>query len=103
MTGLDLAKNDLLQANFNLVEHVMITRIISATVFAIFMTTGALAQTCEFKAVSKEGKPLTGAAKNSFVNKCKKETCETKAVSADGKKLSGAAKNSFMKKCESEA
>jgi hypothetical protein len=31
------------------------------------------------------------------------ESCETKAVSADGKKLSGAAKTSFMKKCESGA
>ena len=29
--------------------------------------------------------------------------CEAKAVSENGKKLSGAAKNSFMKKCESEA
>ena len=53
--------------------------------------------------VSKDGKPLSGAAKTSSVNKCKKDTCEAKAVSADGKKLSGAAKNSFMKKCESEA
>jgi hypothetical protein len=28
------------------------------------------------------------------------DSCSTKAVSADGKPLSGAAKNSFMKKCE---
>ena len=27
---------------------------------------------CETKAVSKEGKPLTGAARTSFVNECKK-------------------------------
>ena len=31
------------------------------------------------------------------------QSCETKAVSADGKKLSGAAKSSFMKKCEQDA
>ena len=36
----------------------------------------ALAQeTCESKAVSKEGKPLVGAAKNSFLKKCKRDFC----------------------------
>jgi hypothetical protein len=34
---------------------------------------------------------------------CKGDRCETKAVSKDGKPVSGAAKNSFMKKCEKEA
>jgi hypothetical protein len=53
--------------------------------------------------MSKEGKPLTGAAKTSFMKKCKVDACATKAVSKDGKPLSGAAKNSFMKKCEKEA
>jgi hypothetical protein len=72
-------------------------------IITCFAATGAFAQSCELKAVSKDGKPLSGAAKTSSVNKCKKDTCEAKAVSADGKKLSGAAKNSFMKKCESEA
>lgn len=61
---------------------------------------------CQAKAVSKEGKPLAGAAKNSFVKKCladMKASCEEKALSKDGKKLAGAAKNSFMKKCEASA
>ena len=31
------------------------------------------------------------------------ETCESKAVGKDGKPLAGAAKASFMKKCETEA
>jgi hypothetical protein len=31
------------------------------------------------------------------MKKCKEDTCEAKAVSADGKKLSGAAKTSFLK------
>ena len=31
------------------------------------------------------------------------DTCESKAVGKDGKPLAGAAKASFMKKCESEA
>jgi hypothetical protein len=74
-----------------------------ALLMSCFVAGGAFAQTCETRAVSKDGKPLSGAAKTSFVNKCKKDACETKAVSAEGKKLSGAAKNSFMKKCESEA
>ena len=71
-----------------------------------FATTGAFAQTCETKAVSSDGKPLAGAAKTSFITKCKKDAaaaCETKAVGSDGKKLAGAAKTSFMKKCQSES
>jgi len=65
---------------------------------AAFAVSTAAAQSCESKAVS-EGKPLSGAAKTSFVKKCKQDACEGKAVSAEGKPLSGAAKNSFMKKC----
>ena len=45
--------------------------------------------------MSKDGKPLAGAAKTSFVKKC----CEESAVSKDGKPLSGAAKNSHVTKC----
>jgi len=30
-------------------------------------------ETCESKAVSKEGKPLAGAAKRSFMQKCQRE------------------------------
>ena len=59
----------------------------------------AMAQeTCATKAIDKNGKPLAGAALNSFLKKCKREACEPKAVSAEGKKLSGAAKNSFMQR-----
>ena len=47
-------------------------------------------------AVGKDGKPLAGAAKASFMKKC----CEDAAVSSDGKPLSGAAKTSFVKKCQ---
>ena len=68
-----------------------------------FAVGSAMAQaTCESKAISKDGKPLAGAAKSSFVTKCKKDACEGKAVSKDGKPLSGAAKNSFMTKCEKD-
>jgi hypothetical protein len=62
-----------------------------------------MAQSCESKAVSKDGKPLSGAAKTSSVKKCKEDACTSKAVSKDGKPLAGAAKNSFMAKCEKDA
>jgi hypothetical protein len=66
---------------------------------------------CEGKAVDKYGKPLVGAAKESFMKKCEKgmkssaakQDCETKAVSSSGKALAGAAKASFMKKCMASA
>ena len=52
---------------------------------------------CDAQAAAKN---LHGAAKTSFVKKCKRVACEPKAVSKSGKSLSGAAKNSFMKSCE---
>jgi hypothetical protein len=51
---------------------------------------------CDTAAVSKDGKPLSGAAKTSSIKSC----CTTGALSSDGKPLSGAAKTSFIKKCE---
>ena len=77
-------------------------RIILAAVIATFAAGTAFAQdaSCDAKAVGKDGKPLAGAAKTSFMKKCKADACAPKAVSAEGKPLAGAAKNSFMKKCE---
>ena len=73
-------------------------RIFVAAAIVMFGIGSALAQeTCESKAVSAEGKPLTGAG---FVQKCKNDACEPKAVDSNGKPLKGAAKNSFLKKCE---
>ena len=68
---------------------------------AVFAIGAVMAQeaSCESKAVGKDGKPLAGAAKTSFVKKCKTDACEAKAIGKDGKKLAGAAKTSFMKKC----
>jgi len=60
---------------------------------------------CEAKAVDKNGKPLAGAAKSSFMKKCEKEAGATAAASpaceksAADKKLAGAAKTSHIKKC----
>jgi hypothetical protein len=79
-------------------------RVLVAAVIVMFGIGSALAQeTCESKAVSSEGKPLAGAAKKSFIQKCKKDACAPKAVDSNGKPLKGAAKNSFMKKCEKDA
>jgi hypothetical protein len=69
----------------------------------VFFNSAHAAPDCEAKAISKDGKPLSGAAKASFIKKCEKEAaCEAKAISKDGKPLSGAAKTSSIKKCLSE-
>jgi hypothetical protein len=77
-------------------EHELMRRIILAALITCFAVGTAAAQSCDSKAVSANGKPLHGAAKMSFVRKCKRDTCGSKAVSAP---LHGAAKNSFMGKC----
>ena len=75
-----------------------------AAVLSMFAVGSALADdSCQSKAISKDGKPLAGAALKSFMTKCSKDACEPKAIDRDGKPLAGAAKTSFMKKCESEA
>jgi hypothetical protein len=74
-----------------------------AILISTFAFGSAMAQdTCESKAIGKNGKPLAGAAKTSFMQKCKRDACASKAVGSDGKKLAGAAKASFMKKCQAE-
>jgi hypothetical protein len=79
------------------------TRVILVALITSCVIGTAMAQSCESRAVSAEGKPLHGAAKTSFVRKCKQDACESKAVSAEGKPLHGAAKNSFMVKCKKSA
>ena len=82
----------------------MLRKLMLAAFVLTFAGGAALAQeTCETKAVGKDGKALAGAAKTSFMKKCMVDSCATKAVSQDGKPLSGAAKTSFMKKCEKGA
>ena len=73
------------------------TRFITVAVLVSVLGMGsALAQgSCATQAVSKDGKPLSGAAKTSAMKKC----CEQAAVSSEGKPLSGAAKTSSVKKC----
>jgi hypothetical protein len=81
-----------------------VKRILLALCVATFAMGTAFAQeTCDSKAVGKDGKALAGAAKTSFMKKCMADSCETKAVSKDGKPLAGAAKTSFITKCEKGA
>jgi hypothetical protein len=76
-------------------------RIIATALLVLLFGIGsAIAQSsCATKAVSKDGKPLAGAARTSSIKKC----CEDGAVSKDGKPLSGAAKTSYVKKCQADA
>lgn len=87
-------------------------RLFVAALMMLFSTTTVFAAdaSCEAKAVSKAGKPLTGAAKTAFIKKCEKgasakpaSSCESKALSKSGKPLAGAAKKAFIKKCEKDA
>jgi opacity protein-like surface antigen len=79
--------------------------IVTALALAVASITAAYAAdaACEAKAVDKNGKPLAGAAKNSFMKKCEGDTagaaCDAKAIDKNGKPLAGAAKASSIKKC----
>ena len=92
--------------------------LLSALALALTMSVGnAWADAkadCEAKAVSKDGKPLAGAAKDAKIKSCMKDAgagaaaapagdakgaCEAKAVDKNGKPLHGAAKDANIKKC----
>jgi hypothetical protein len=69
-------------------------RVFLAAIIASFAAGSAMAASCN--AVGKDGKPLSGAAKTSFMKSC----CTKAAIGKDGKPLKGAAKASFIKSCE---
>jgi hypothetical protein len=86
-------------------NHIKLASLIA--VLALFLPTAHAASDCEAKALSKDGKPLAGAAKAASIKKCQAEakpveTCTDKALDKNGKPLAGAAKDSFIKKCEAE-
>jgi hypothetical protein len=79
----------------------------AAVALSLFAHGAYAAGDCEAKAVSKDGKPLAGAAKSSFMKKCEADAggaaspaCEK---SAADKKLAGAAKTSHIKKCMADS
>ena len=74
--------------------------IATAILVSLFGIGSAVAQdSCATKAISKDGKPLAGAARTSSIKKC----CDDSAVGKDGKPLSGAAKTGYVKKCQADA
>ena len=51
-------------------EDPRMKKTLTIALLAAFAAVGAHASDCESKAVSKDGKPLAGAAKASFIKKC---------------------------------
>jgi hypothetical protein len=84
-------------------ERAMKWILAAALALSLNLASASAQEACESKAVSKLGKPLVGAAKASFIKKCKRDSCQSKAVDRNGRRLAGAAKKSFMQKCEREA
>jgi len=68
----------------------------------VFACTAANA-TCKTDAVSKDGKPLAGAALKSFMTKCEKDAKAKCALESKTQKLNGAAATSHTKKCTMDA
>lgn len=81
-------------------------KIILAAMLVLSAATAHAADTCQSKAVDKNGKPLAGAALTSSVTKCTKDAaaaCDLSAKDKNGKPLAGAAKTAYTKKCVSDA
>jgi hypothetical protein len=87
-------------------KKIIIALNVLAIGFSISASSFAFTQSeCEAKAVSKDGKPIYGVAKDASIKKCLGDRksdlgCEAKAVGKDGKTLYGAAKAASIKKCE---
>jgi hypothetical protein len=100
----EMQRRDGVESNLN-GEHVM-KKILVAAVLVLSAATAHAADTCNSKAVDKNGKPLAGAALTSSVNKCTKDAvaaCDASAKDKNGKLLAGAAKTAYTKKCVSDA
>ena len=82
---------------------VLFAALVAAFALGAVATPAFTQESCKSKAIGKDGKPLVGAALNSFMTKCAKDACEPKAIDKNGKPLAGAAKSSFMKKCQGTA
>lgn len=80
----------------------MLTRTLILAAALAFTATGSWADeaTCQAKAMEKK---LAGAAKTSFLTKCKKDATAACTTAAGEKKLAGAAKTSFTNKCVRDA
>lgn len=74
-----------------------------ATNFAFAQAPAAESGSCEARALSKEGKPLYGAAKAAFMKKCNRETNGQPAQTEPEAKSKGGAQQEKMKTCNAEA
>ncbi len=105
-------------------KKLTLTLLFSLLASSMALAAPAADDSCEAKAIGKNGKPLAGAAKATFIKKCEQEagtgaaaaapaasseptaatsSCAAKAISKNGKPLAGAAKTAFIKKCEKDA
>lgn len=87
-------------------KKILVAMMMAALSGAAFAQTNAEVQACNKSAIDKNGKPLTGAARGSYISRCirgakgeHQTACEARAVGSDGKPLQGAAKNAFVNKC----
>ena len=81
-------------------------KILITAVLVLSAAAAHAADTCQSKAVDKNGKPLAGAALTASINKCTKDStaaCDASAKDKNGKALAGAAKTAYTKKCVSDA
>ena len=74
-------------------------RIILAVALSAFAMTSAMAASCESTAMGKDGKPLAGAAKTSYMKKCKEEVQGRSARKKCKEEVQG---RSARKKCKEE-
>ena len=81
----------------------MTKTILSALIAAALIGAPSLAFADPSCAAQAMDKKLAGAAKTSFMTKCKKDAQAACDSQAADKKLAGAAKTSFTKKCVSDA
>ena len=84
-------------------RNLALAALVAVLAFGSSIGTALTQENCRTQAIGKDGKPLAGAALNTFMKKCAKDACEAKAIDKSGKKLAGGAKASFMKKCQSGA
>ena len=65
-------------------KNLMLAILVSACAVGTAAGQGApVPGTCESKAVANDGKPLTGAARISFMNKCKRDTAPLRGLPSD--------------------
>jgi hypothetical protein len=76
-------------------EALMRTIIVAAVISLFTFGCAGAQESCAAKAVGKDGKPLSGAAKTSSMKAC----CEKSAIDKNGAPMKGIVKENFIKSC----